>query len=572
MATGTVDLITETTGKRIANALEGSIEKLDGTAATYKKVMREWFLNNGAQRFVDKEDYDSLTELCDKWYMLTNDGWCGYTEFYQPDVSAVTYGTKGGDNADLTCTPSTDTVANQDDYAGLPLFACVDCNWTVDETTLRPIITAIDGITSNFKRKDTSVYVGVLQMAGWLFRKEDSDTYTIGYAANGNIPYPNVEPLPQAVNPDDNTVRSWMVHGKYMNGGAPGSAMTCCAGVIPHSWFSHNLIHIASKINGSQYSGSTTTDDTFLKLMMMIKYGSLTLDGILQGCCNANYQYPAQVSETGVTRILISTSHSLEVGMGVLLGNYVSSADRGSLYDVTGQAGAIITKIETVTITDEETSTDTDYAAVYVDVDDTFDTVANGAATSGTTYISTYNWPTGTTDTVLGNDGSPVSNTSGKYPAKLQGIEYMNGSYEIFADVILNLYQDTDETYVYEPYIVKNSTNQSTAISSNYEATGLVVEQPVSSDAWLYIKKLGYSNGVMFPVEVGGSSSTYTRDAFYMVHNATGIRAWLARGTLSAGVGLAGLSCLGGNDGLTAPVWHSASRLSPNGNRGEWAA
>ena len=96
--------------------------------------------------------------------------------------------------------------------------------------------------------------------------------------------------------------------------------------------------------------------------------------------------------------------------------------------------------------------------------------------------------------------------------------------------------------------------------------------QPASGN-WYYIRKLGYGNGVFFPVDAsGGSSSTYTRDAFYMNSNATGTRGWPARGALTLGVGTAGLSCLDGHYGLLTASWHSFARLSASGNRGEWVA
>lgn len=558
------DVLRANVNARAQEFNESILEALDGTAATYKKQMRKWFVVNGARSATPEE----LTALCDEWYTITRDGWNGWTTFYQPDVSAVSTGEKGGDNANLSCTPSTDTVAGQDDYAGLPLFACVDCNWEVDAETLDPIITAIDGITDNFVRSDPKVYVGVLQMAGWHYWTDGADSYTHGYSAVRNVPFANVEPVPESVRVDG-SVRPWVVHAKYMSHTTAEGKMSSCSGLIPTAFLSHNTLHTLSAKNGAQYSGTTTADDSWLRLMMLIKYASLTLDGIIQGCCNMNYQYYALVGEAGVKRILISTAQAanFEVGMSVLIGNYDGNADRGysSMYSITGQAGALITGIETVTIDG------TDYGAVYVDTEATFDTVANGSAVAGTTYISSFHWTTGKTDGVLGNDGSPVSNTSGKYPGKLQGIEFMNGGYEIIADVILSLYSDDDGVFWYEPYIVLLRANQSTSISANYKATGLKCEQPAAG-AWMYIIKLGYANGVFFPILVGGSSSTFTRDALYMNAEAVGTRELLARGTLRRGVGAAGLSCVAGNTALSAAYWACLSRLSASGNRGEWAA
>lgn len=535
---------------------------LDGASARqHKAIMRAWFLQRGAEGASPVE----LTALCDEWYTVTRTGWDGSVEFYQPDVSAVSTGVRRGDNAGMVCVPSTDTETNRDDFAGLPLFACVDCNWIVDADTLEPVITAIDGITSNFVREDPNVYVGVLQMSGYHWQAEDAYTYTHGYC-DSLKPYANIEPVPESVRVDG-TVRPWVVHSKYMSKTVDGK-MTSCAGLIPTAQMSHNTLHTLSAKNGAQYSGGTTADDAWLKLMAYIKYASLTLDGILQGCCNNNYQYPVAASEIGVKRVLLTSSNASNfgVGMSVLIGNYAGNKDRGqaAVYSITGSGGAIITAKETVSINGME------YTALYVDTASTFDTVANGADTSGTTYISTWHWRSGACDSVIGNDGSPVSCTSGKYPAKLQGIEYAVGGYEVYADAILNLYQDGD-VYYYEPYVVRRSAQQATSITDNYVASGVRCEQPASA-GWKYGIRIKFKNGIAFFVLVGGSSSTYTKDAFYMNAGTAGTREWLAFGGLYFGVGFAGLSSLLGSYALSYAPWYVLARLSPNGNRGEWAA
>lgn len=537
---------------------------LDGTPATYKAVMKSFFLTNGASTATPAE----LTALCDRWYTATRTGWDGGVKFYAPDVSAVSDGEKIGNNAGLTCTPSTNTVAGQDDYAGLPLFACVDVNWIVDPNTLEPVITAIDGITDSFDRYDPAKFVGVMQMSGYRWWNDgDTNYYLRGYC-DSLKPYANIEPLAEAVRASDNSVRPWVVHSKYMAKVESGK-FTCYSGVIPTAFsVSHNTSHTLANAVGPQYSGGTAADNAWLKLMSMIKYGIMTQDGVNQGCVQYNFQYPAAVAESGVQRVIIPKDQAanLIVGSSVIIGNYAGSLDRDNsgMYSITGQAGAVITSIQEVTI-DGNT-----YAAVNVDCA-AFDTVANGDSTTGTTYISTWHWRSGTCDNVLGNDGSPDSPGSGKYPAMIQGIEYSVGGYEVYADVILNLYKDSNNVYWYELYLVNRSAQQSTGITSNYKATGLKCQQPDAA-AWLYIKKEGYAKGIYFPVLVGGSSSTYHRDGFYMNAASTGTRVWLAFGPLNSGVGPGGLSLLFGPHGLSYAGWYILARLSPNGNRGEWAA
>ena len=537
---------------------------LDGTPATYKAVMKSFFLTNGAASATPAE----LTALCDRWYTATRTGWDGGVKFYAPDVSAVSDGEKIGDNAGLTCVPSTNTVAGQDDYAGLPLFACVDVNWIVDPDTLEPVITAIDGITDSFDRYDPAKFVGVMQMSGYRWWNDgDTNYYLRGYCDTLK-PYANIEPLSEAVRASDNSVRPWVIHAKYM-AKVEGGKFTCYSGVIPTAYsVSHNSSHTYANAVGSQYSGGTAADNAWLKLMSMLKYGSMTQDGVNQGCVQYNFQYPAAVAESGVQRVIIPKDQAanLIVGSSVIIGNYAGSLDRNNsgMYSITGRTGAVITSIQEVTI-DGNT-----YAAVNVDCA-AFDTVANGASATGTTYISTWHWRSGTCDNVLGNDGSPDSPGSGKYPAMIQGIEYSVGGYEVYADVILNLYKDSNDVYWYEPYLVNRSAQQSTGITSNYKATGLKCQQPDASN-WLYIKKEGYAKGIYFPVLVGGSSSTYHRDGFYMNAASAGTREWLAFGFLADGVGNGGLSYLAGSNGLSVAWWHILARLSPNGNRGEWAA
>ncbi|MDD3251749.1 MAG: hypothetical protein PHV18_04220 [Lachnospiraceae bacterium] len=555
------------------DSLSGRIDKLisdnmlfDGTQGKYRAAMKWWFLSHG----VNVTTPAGLTALCNQWYELTRTEWNGWVEFSQPDGSAVSTGTKGGDNAGLVCVPSTNDEANQDDYAGHPLFAVVDCNYTVDATTMEPIITAIEGVTDNFERANPEKYVGVMQQAGWHWYDEKANIYIHGYSAEQQTGHDYCEPLPEAVRTSDNAMRPWVVHSKYMNHTESGK-MTSYSGAIPTAYnISHNAEHTLAAATGTGYSGSSVIDYAFVQLMAFIKYGRMTLDGVLQGCINYNYQYFAQAAENGVKRVLLKPTEAanLIVGSSVIVGNYNgSSKDRGTgaNYSITGQGGALVAAIESVNIDG------TAYAAVYVDTTDTFNTAANGDNAEGTTIISTFHWINGSCDHILGPDGSPATPGNGRYAARLQGIEYMVGGYEVMSDVILKLYQD-GENYYYEPYLVDRTANQATSITENYKASGLKSLQP-ETEKWEYIKKLAFAKGIFFGTNTtGGSSSTYTRDAFYKNAAVTGVREWLAFGALFSGSGNGGLSCLIGNLSLGPASWFFLARLSPNGNRGEWAA
>ena len=537
---------------------------LEGTPAKYKDTMRQFFAMHGAN------DGKDITTICNKWYEGTRTGWSGYTKFL--NESSLSTGIKGGDNAGRNCTPSTETVENVDDYKGHPLFAIVDCNYEIDPTTLDIRITAIDGVAGNFGRYNPAKFVGVLQMTPWHYYDEDETSYTHGVTDAFEPGHMYCQPVPEAVKLDG-TVRPWVVHSKYMSSLINGK-MTSCSGVFTRGHtVSHNTLHTNAANTGVGYSGGTAIDWAFLQLMTIIKYG-MTLDGIVQGCVNYNKQSYAIAAETGTNRVILSDADAayFEVGSVCLVGNYTTSNDRGnnSSFNLSSNFGARIKSKSAVTVGDI-TGT-----ALYFEVMDSttgalsepsWDTGANGNATAGTTIVSTYAWPAGTNDKILGNDGSKDAPGSGKYPGTIQGIEFAVGVLEVMADIILN--QDAEYYYA---FICNTVAKQSTSITADYVDIGIKSRKNSEKGGWEFIRKLGFAKGVFFGTETtGASSSTFTRDAFYKngTNTTSGQREMLAFGRLNFGTGAGGLSYLTGNLGLGYALWNIGSRLSPNGNRGE---
>lgn len=545
---------------------------IDGTAPGFKRAMKLYFqLHKVTNTVADDGTVTypaaaAITDCTNGFYKLLQDNfeWDGGTKFYDPSVSSSPFGTRFGDNKDMSCTPSTTTAANRDDYAGLPLFAIIDCNWTIDSTTLKAQITAIDGVVGNFKRYDAGTYVGVLQMTGYHYYTNpgaaSNQEYIEGYRIGNDPTKPNCTPLPEAVLPDG-TVRPWVIHGKYAAGLTNG-LFTCCSGVAEARGQSHNSSIAYSHKAGTGYSGMCACDLGFLQLMMRIKYASLTADGILDHAKAYYNTTTAVVAETGVKRIIIDAAqkNNYIVGSSILVGTAKSTDPQvADTYSISGSDGWVITAVEDVTING------TKYAAVYVDASNTFDTLAGDTADTKTS-IRTYLWRTGSTDDVLGNDGA-IDPTASKYPVKLQGIEWGLGAYEVCGDTILKLYQDATDTtkYWYEPYTCKTASKQSTSLTDDYQASGAKFDQSLPE---AYIKSMQWGkDGVCFPLETNGSSSTYTRDFFWHNKNTVDTREWIAFSTLGDGA-LAGLSCLNGSYWLGAAWWHDAARLSPNGNRG----
>lgn len=534
---------------------------LDGTLETYKRVMKAWFLAMGVNAMTPA----GITGLVDEWYEVTRDNWSGSVEFYQPSQSSVSTGAKRGDNAGLVCVPSTNSEKGTDDYEGLPLFAVVDCNFEYDSVNKRPVITAIEDVCGHFERNVPGKLVGVLQMSGYHFYDERETVYVHGVCANYEDNHDYCEPYPEAVE-QDGSVRSWVVHAKYMSHTVDGK-MTSYSGVIPTAWMSQNkLVDFVSAMDNG-LCGGTIMDYAFLQLMFFIKYGQMTADGLLQGCLSYNYQYCVAAGETDVKRVLLTSAQAANIieGSSLIIGTYNgSSKDRNTAanYNISGQQGCIVLSKETVTVGGAS------YVALNLDLSDNITTVGDGTEASGNTIVSTWHWKSGTCDNVLGNDGSPATPNNGKYPAKLQGIEYSVGGYEVMSDVILS-----EDTTNYMVKIVNDVSKQHKSSVSNYDDLGFESPKPASA-AWEYIRKLSFKKGVFFAEDTqGASSSTYTRDAFYKDAAAsTGTREWLAFGYLSYGTGSFGLSSLDGSDALSIATWYFLARLSCNGNRGEWTA
>lgn len=538
---------------------------LDGTKEKYEAVQKAWFLENGAET----ADSATLTSLVDRWYTITRKPWNGWTRFYHIDVSSNTTGEKMGDLKGMTLVPSTDTVAGQDDFAGNPLFAVTRVNWAMQDG--QPVITAIEGISPDFEIDNPDKLVGVVQMTGYHWYTtlaESNQYYDEGYSATWLQTKSHIEPLPEAVRPDK-TVRPWVIHAAYIAGINNGK-MTCCSGQVPKGNVSHNNSHDMTKANGTDYSGTCSCDRSFLILMCHILFGSLTLDGILDGCYNYYLSHTAKVSETGVNRIIVDTSAkgAYVVGSNVIIitQKFASDEDKRQTCQGNTTNRYKILDIEDVTIGT------TTYAAIYVDAKMPFNTVAESTdSTVVPTIIFTVPWTSGSTDDVLGNTGS-LNCTDEKHPIKLQGIEFANGQREVLSDAINKLWKDTDGTYYYTCYTVNTASKQATNITSDY-IEGSSIQQPTGSDKQAYIKYNEYKNGMYFPTQIDGSSSTYTCDQVSLSNGVDGqTREFLCYGLLRWAAGTSGLSSLNLSEALSSWWWDAASRLSPNGNRGYWGA
>lgn len=113
-----------------------------------------------------EEKVDSLSKYSEEtiglYYNMQRDGRVYQTRFYKFETNPTSEGTKMLANANLVCEPSTSTEQGQDDYANIPLFQWVHCNYK-READGTPYPIAIEG-DENYKTTG-DVDVGSMMMS-----------------------------------------------------------------------------------------------------------------------------------------------------------------------------------------------------------------------------------------------------------------------------------------------------------------------------------------------------------------------------------------------------------------------
>ena len=324
---------------------------------------------------------------------------------------------------------------------------------------------------------------------------------------------------------------------------------------------------------GNQYCGTTAQDKAHLDNLFLVAFATRNTQSIMYGCTGYSAQYAATVQESGVERIIVSKTQAAYfiVGSVVSIGNPTTLSDEGTPILDRGYSG-MHAKADRVLITAIE-EYDESNSAIYVDNGGTTFSTASSMindSVEAKTYISTMPWRTGTCDAVLGSCGSPVSNTNGKYPYILFGVEMFLGFYEVISNVIMKI---TD--HVMTPQICYDCTKLATSVTEDYKAVGYAVANTEAS--WKYISKLGYDPEnpcVRHGVEVNASSSTGYADGQYtddLDETSDTTREWLSGGTLVNGAGAGRFYALLIN-ALSIAYWYFAARLSASGRCAQSAA
>ncbi len=496
------------------------------------------------------------------FFALRRTGKVYTTRIYKYDTSTSPTGVKLNDNEGLVRKPSTNTAIGQDDYREIGVFMHFPCNFTVDNKGFNHV-TALQG-QPDFK-KTGKVDVGEVTMSAWVGITDNPEYVDYHYSDSPNEAL-GLRPMGESINPDG-TISPFMIHGKYGAGDIDGVPYSSAGLILANGSqkggkpVSYTGLIAYMRKKGSMYVGTTNWDLFYKQLMMIILYATTNSRSVMAGCNSYSMQEMAAVAETGVTRVILPKAKA----NNYIVGSYVSVGDIGSNTNKDRYYAYMHNLAYDVKILKIEPVDDTN-SAIYLDTEP-FNTTL-------TTCISTMPWRTGSTDSVLGSDGSPFSNTDNKNPFKIQGIETGYGAYEVLSNVFMDIVTDEDGTPKRDVYICMDAsllTTDMNVAKTRYKKVAAQVTYTAAS--WKYISKcfVDPALGIMVPTETKAGSTTGFCNGLYTDSGTSGQREWLSLGNLSVGT-VYGLWILNANAGVGNAYWHVVSGVSPNGTRGEWQA
>ena len=504
------------------------------------------------------DNQEMLEKSIENYYALRRTGKIYQTKLWKFASNPTSTGEKLLDNAGLVFEPSTDTTEGQDDYldGSHPLFEWCNVNYVRDaDGSPRPITIEGDSVY----KTSGAVDVGVMQMS--FYWKWDSSNAEYDLITISDSPHPELglEPWPECVKADG-TVLPWCISSKYVSGLAADGKLRSQPGLKPARAQSHNNMITNYAQKGTGYFGAGAVRNLFQIIMNAIKGATKSSQTLFKGCTSYNYQYDAAVQSAEAHTYFPVTkaqAANLVVGSCVSVGygqynDNVLNKDR-SFSTVHQYADNVrILKIEDL---------DDSNSAVYLDVEEGFPTVSITLAESQVAPImlSTMHWHSGQTDAVKGHhDGSPVSNTNGKFPYRVQGREYAVGGYIVASDMAMDLQAD----YTKHVYVAEKGTEHTSVeatIRSTYKQIGTIPAAAAGNNAdwWVGDVAVDMETGAWYPAVEGSGESQGMGDRCYAGGSAatSGMREWLQGGSLGAGsnAGSAFLFCW---NGLSNAGWY----------------
>lgn len=536
----------------------------------YIKIERDAALESIRKAGEDLSTYVSASTLFDiknrtphvetikNYYNIQRTGKVYQTKIWKFATNPTSTGEKLLDNAGLEFVPSTDTTEGKDDYlnGNHPMFEWVHCNYKRnDDGTAYPIATEYD----NNYATTGAIDVGAMQMSfywNWDASNPEYDLVTISDMPNEKY---GLKPWTECKRADG-TVLPWCIGSAYVSGIASDGLLRSQHGLKPEKWQCHNNMITNYQKKGKGHWGAGAERNTFQILFNIIKGATKNSQSLFQGCTNYNFQYSASVQSADAHTYFPVTNDQAK---NILVGSYVS-VGYGQLNDtkngVNNDRG--VTNIhkyaDDVKVLRIETL-DENNKAVYLDIKTGFNTtpIKLSDTVNAPITISSMHWWSGSTDAVIGrHDGSPVSNTDGKRPYRVQGREYAIGAYLVASDTVMDFQSDYSKKVYIAPKGLAHSSSDAT-IKSKYTCIGTISANPdgKGSDYWIGDISVDVNTGGWFPSAKGSSNSQGWADMLYAGGTSTsGTREYLMGGALWAS-SFAGVCSLAAWHVLGAAWW-----------------
>lgn len=555
--------MTEEQEEQLNQATEDILTKVDKDQGTENAGKVLGIGSDGMVTPVEGTDTQKqLENAIANYYALRRTGKVYQTKLWKFATNPSPNGEKLLDNAGLVFKPSTDTVEGQDDYLNgqNPLFEWVHCNYIRDaDGTARPV--AIEG--SEGYETSGAVDVGAMQMSFWY--KWDTSNAEYDLITVSDTPHPELGLVPWSeCKKADGTTVPWCIGSAYVSGKASDGKLRSQPGLPPERNQSHNSMITDYQEKGDGYWGAGACRNTFQFIFNAIKGATKNSQSLFAGVTNWNIQYEASIqSAENHTYFPVTNAQAENIPLGTCVSVGYGGNNSGVANNDRGQA-TIHAYADDVKVINKVALDDGANTAIYLDIpeESAFNTQPHVYTEdfSAPIMLSSMHAWSGTTDTVLGHhDGSPVSNTDGKHPYRVQGREYMVGGYIVVSDTVMDLQPDFTKKVYVAPKGVAHSSSDAT-IRSTYTEIGIIPASAAGNNAdwWIGDFELNADLGGWWPSAEGSGSSQGTGDRCYAggASATSGTREYLQGGSLGNG-SLAGSAFLYCGRGLGTSAWHS---------------
>lgn len=495
--------------------------------------------------------------IMDAFFGSMRNGKVYQTELYLTETNPTSGGVKTLANKDKVCEPSTDTLEGRDDYEGIGIFNWYNCNYVTDDYG-RKIPTAIEGWGNGYKN-DGTVDVGVIAMTPYwsVIEKDGKHIWTLSDTQNddyGLIPW-------ETARKEDGTYASYVIHSKYVSGiGADGLLRSFKNSKPARNQCYNNMIDNYQK-KGKGCWGAGKERDMYVILYDVIKYATKNEQKTFKGTTNYNFQITASIERsTKETYFPVANNQAAQIIVGgyVSVGYGAKNTDNTVTNDrryATIHQYADDVKVMRIEDLDENNK------AVYLDVEDGFTTIPVTLSddVNAQIILTSMHWRSGTTDKVIGkHDGSMTSNTDGKHPFRVMGLECSVGGYVVYADSVMIFKEDYSKDVYIAPRGVKHVKDEAT-IKSTYKPIGNIPGNE-GNDFWIGDIGVDVETCSWFAKTVGASDSQGWGDRCSAGGKSTsGTREDPGRGFLGLGsdAGSVFVSCWVGLGGAYWADWRS---------------